>query len=55
MVFAYNFCVMAERSSALDSSSCVSDQESVGSSPGLDTCVFRQDSYPLLLHPLDET
>ena len=32
--------VLAEWSSATDSSSGVSDQQSVGSSPGLDTCLL---------------
>ncbi len=34
---------VAARSRALDSSSGVSDQQSVGSSKGLDTCVLKQD------------
>ncbi len=46
---------MAERSSAPDSSSGVSDQQSVGSSPGLDTCVLEQDTQQSLFHPLDGT
>ena len=36
--------VVAEWSSALDSSSGLSDQQSVGSSPVLDTCVLKQDT-----------
>ncbi len=39
---AYMWRVMAEWSSAPDSSSGVSDKQSVGSSPGLDTCVLNQ-------------
>ncbi len=38
------WCVVAERIRALDSSSGVSDQQSVGSSPGRDTCVLKQDT-----------
>ncbi len=44
---------MAEWSSTLDSSSGVSDQQSVGSSPTVDTCVLKQDTS--LLHPMDGT
>ncbi len=33
----------------------VSDQQSVGLSPGLETCVLKQDIPPLLLRPLDGT
>ncbi len=36
--------VWPEWSSALDESSVASDQHSVGSSPGLDTCVLKQDT-----------
>ncbi len=36
-------------------SSGVSDQQSVGSSPGRGTCVIEQDTLPLLLRPLDGT
>ena len=36
--------VMAERLRASDSSSGVSDQRSVGSNPGRDTCVLKQDT-----------
>ncbi len=36
---------MADWSSALGSGSGISDQQSVGSSPGNDTCVLRQDTY----------
>ena len=35
--------------SALDSSSGVSDQQSVGSNPSHDTCVLKQDTSPSLL------
>ncbi len=43
---------MAERSSApTDSSSGVSDQQGVGLSPGLDTCVLEEDTSPLLFCP----
>ncbi len=37
---------MAERLRALDSGSGVSDQQSVGSSPGQGTCVLEQDTLP---------
>ncbi len=37
------WCIVAEQSSVLDSSSGVSEQQSVNSSPGLDTCVLKQD------------
>ncbi len=37
---------MAERLRAPDSSSCVSGHQSVGSSPGHDTCVLEQDTLP---------
>ena len=43
--------VVAELSSKLDSSSGVSNQQSVGSSPGLDSCVIKQGTWPLLLRP----
>ena len=33
----------------------VSDRQSVGSSPGLDTCVLEQDALPLLPCPSDGT
>ena len=33
----------------------VSDQRSVGSSPSRDTCVLKQDTWPLLLCPSNET
>ncbi len=36
--------VVAEWIRSLDSSSGVSDQQSVGSSPGRDTCVLKQDT-----------
>ena len=36
--------IMAERLRPPDSSSGVSDQQSVGSSPGRDTCVLKQDT-----------
>ncbi len=38
--------VVAERLRARDSSSGVSDQQSVGSSPGRGTCVLEQDTLP---------
>ena len=31
--------------SSLDSSSSVSDQQRVGSSPGLETCILEQDTF----------
>ena len=33
----------------------VSDQQSVGASPGCDTCVLTQDTLALLLSPSDGT
>ena len=39
--------IMAERLRALDSCSDVSDQLSVGSSPGLGTCFLEQDAFCL--------
>ncbi len=39
----FNYRVVAERIRAPKSSSGVSDRRRVGSSPGLDTCVLRQD------------
>ena len=36
--------VVAERLRALDSNSCVSDQQSVGLNPSRDTCVLKQDT-----------
>ncbi len=41
--------LVAERSRALDSSSGVSDQQHVGSSPGCVTCALNQDTYCFLL------
>ena len=43
--------IAAERSSALHSSPCVADQQRVGSSPSLDTCVLEQYTKLPLLHP----
>ena len=36
--------IVAEWTRAPDSSSGVSDQQSSGSSPGIDTCVLKQDT-----------
>ena len=36
--------ILAYRIRALDTSSGVSDQQSVGSSPGRDSCVLKQDT-----------
>lgn len=44
---------MAKRISKHDSSFGVSDQQSVGPSPGNDTCVLKKDTYPLSLRLLD--
>ncbi len=46
---------MAERLRELDSSSGVSDQQSVGSSPAHGTCVLEQDNLLQLRCPSDET
>ncbi len=46
---------MAERLRAPESSSGVSDQQSVGSSPGHGTCVLEHDALPLLLCLSDGT
>ena len=43
---------MAERLRAPDLSSGVSDQQSVGSSPGRDTCVLKQDIQTTMLRAL---
>ena len=44
-------CVVAERLSAPDSHSGVSDRQSVGLSPSLDTCVFEQDTITVIASP----
>ena len=41
---------MAERSSALDSSSDFSDQQSVGSSPGVDICPSNGLKVSCVIH-----
>ena len=46
-----NIHVMAQRLRAPDTSSCVSDWQSVGSSPIRDTCVLKQDTA--MLRPSD--
>ncbi len=39
----------------LDSSSEMSDQQSMGSSPSVDTCVLKQGTLPLLARSSDGT
>ena len=51
---AFHGSDVVERLRALDSNSCVSDQQSVGSNPSRDTCVLKQDTEPLL-RPSDGT
>ena len=46
---------MAQQLRAPNSSSGVSDQQSVGSSPGCGTCVLEQDDLPYLQCPSDGT
>lgn len=47
------WCVMTELLGALDSSSDVSDQRSVGSSPDRGTCVHEQVTLSVSLCPFD--
>ncbi len=47
--------IVAEQLRAPDSACGVSDQQSVGWSPGHDTCVLEQDALPYFLCPLDGT
>ena len=42
---------MAEQLRAPDCSPGVSDQQSVGLSPGQDTCVLKKHTEPLLVRP----
>ena len=46
---------MVQRIRVPDSSSGVSDQQSMGSSSSCGTCVLEQDTLPQLLCPTDET
>ena len=48
-------CGVVNMVRASDSSSGVSDQQSMGSSPCCGTCVLEQDAFLYLLCPLDRT
>ncbi len=55
VLFSYCCLVLAEQLRAPDSSSGVSDQQSVGLSPDRGPCALEQDTLPWLLCPLDRT